>query len=84
MQIAVFADIHGNLPALEAVAADIEHLNPDLVFVAADFQNRGPNPREVTKFVAQSWWTLLLGNHEDYVIRQSQNSRTQDIADYYN
>ena len=54
MQIAVFADIHGNLPALEAVAADIEHHNPDLVFVAADFQNRGPNPREVTKFVAQS------------------------------
>jgi hypothetical protein len=37
-----------------SVAADIEHLNPDLVFVAADFQNRGPNPREVTKFVAQS------------------------------
>ena len=54
MQIAVLADIHGNLPALEAVAADIEHLNPDLVFVAGDFQNRGPNPREVTKFVAQS------------------------------
>src|SRR5712664_3476938 len=53
MQIAVLADIHGNLPALEAVAADIEHLNPDLVFVAGDFQNRGPNPLEVTKFVAQ-------------------------------
>ncbi len=84
MQIAVLADIHGNLPALEAVAADIEHLNPDLVFVAGDFQNRGPNPREVTKFVAQSGWTLLRGNHEDYVIRQSQDSRTQDIADYYN
>jgi predicted phosphodiesterase len=84
MQIAVLADIHGNLPALEAVAADIEHLNPDLVFVAGDFQNRGPNPREVTKFVAQSGWTLLRGNHEDYVIRQSQNSRTQDNTDYYN
>lgn len=84
MQIAVLADIHGNLPALEAVAADIERLNPDLVFVAGDFQNRGPNPREVTKFVAESGWTLLRGNHEDYVIRQSQNSRTQDSTDYYN
>jgi predicted phosphodiesterase len=84
MQIAVLADIHGNLPALEAVAAEIERLNPDLVFVAGDFQNRGPNPREVTEFVAQSGWTLLRGNHEDYVIRQSQKSRTQDTTDYYN
>ena len=70
MQFAVLADIHGNLPALEAVAAEIDRLRPDLVFVAGDFQNRGPNPREVTKFVAESGWTLLRGNHEDYVIRQ--------------
>ena len=84
MQIAVLADIHGNLPALEAVAADIDRLNPDLVFVAGDFQNRGPNPREVTEFVAKSGWTLLRGNHEDYVIRQSQSSQTEDAADYYN
>jgi len=88
MQIAVLADIHGNLPALQAVAADIDRLNPDLVFVAGDFQNRGPNPREVTQFVARSGWTLLRGNHEDYVIRQSQKSRIQDGSDcdddYYN
>src|ERR1700733_10489603 len=84
MQIAVLADIHGNLPALEAVAADVYRLHPDLVFVAGDFQNRGPNPREVTEFVARSGWTLLRGNHEDYVIRQSLQSRTVDFADYYN
>jgi predicted phosphodiesterase len=84
MRIAVLADIHGNLPALEAVAADVGRLKPDLVFVAGDFQNRGPNPREVTKFVAGSGWTLLRGNHEDYVIRQSQSFQTQDAADYYN
>jgi predicted phosphodiesterase len=84
MQIAVLADIHGNLPALEAVAAEIYRLAPDLVVVAGDFQNRGPNPREVTEFVAKSGWTLLRGNHEDYVIRQSQNARTNDVTDYYN
>ncbi|MBV8143339.1 MAG: metallophosphoesterase family protein, partial [Verrucomicrobia bacterium] len=80
----MLADIHGNLPALEAVAAEIDLLNPDLVFVAGDFQNRGPNPREVTEFVAQSGWTLLRGNHEDYVIRQSQSSGSQDLTEYYN
>jgi len=84
MRIAVLSDIHGNLPALEAVAADLDRLSPDLVFVAGDFQNRGPNPREVTSFVYQSGWTILRGNHEDYVIWQSQNFRTDDSADYYN
>src|ERR1700730_2382708 len=84
MQIAVLADIHANLPALKAVAAEIDRLRPDLVFVAGDFQNRGPSPREVTEFVAKSGWTLLRGNHEDYVIRQSQKSQTQDHTDYYN
>jgi predicted phosphodiesterase len=80
----VLADIHGNLPALQAVAADIYRLRPDLVFVAGDFQNRGPNPREVTEYVAKSGWTLLRGNHEDYVIRQSQRSRIQDVTEHYN
>jgi predicted phosphodiesterase len=84
MQIAVLADIHGNLPALKAVAAEIDRLSPDLVVVAGDFQNRGPNPREVTEFVARSGWTLLRGNHEDYVIWQSQKARSEDAADYYN
>jgi predicted phosphodiesterase len=83
MRIAVLSDIHGNLPALEAVTSDLGRLNPDLVFVAGDFQNRGPNPREVTTFVHESGWTILRGNHEDYVIRQCQDSQLDDPADYY-
>jgi predicted phosphodiesterase len=84
MRIAVLADIHGNLPALEAVAAEIDRLRPDLVFVAGDFQNRGPRPHEVTEFVMNSGWTLLRGNHEDYVIRQTEESLPRDTVDYYN
>jgi predicted phosphodiesterase len=84
MHIAVLADIHGNLSALEAVASEIERLRPDLVFVAGDFQNRGPNPREVTEFVIGSGWTLLRGNHEDYVIWQSEERLPDDPVDYYN
>lgn len=83
MRIAVLADIHGNLPALEAVTKDLDTVGPDLVVVAGDFQNRGPQPREVTELVAGKGWRLLRGNHEDYVIKQSQLSETEDDVDYY-
>ena len=32
MRVAIFSDIHGNLPALEAVLADIAAQQPDLVY----------------------------------------------------
>src|ERR1700691_3552134 len=84
MQIAVLADIHGNLPALKAVAAEINRLSPDLVVVAGDFQKRGPNPREVTEVVARAGWTLSRANHEASAIWQSQKARSEDAAAYYN
>jgi predicted phosphodiesterase len=83
MRVAVLADIHGNLTALEAVVADLQRVTPDIVYVAGDFQNRGPNPFEVTRFVASQGWRLLRGNHEDYVIQQSEGESPPNLTDYY-
>jgi predicted phosphodiesterase len=73
MKLAVLADIHGNLAALEVVTAHIERWQPDLVVVAGDIINRGPHPLECLQFVQakqqHDGWLLLRGNHEDYVIR---------------
>lgn len=72
MKIAVLADIHGNLPALQSVTADIEAWNPDQVIVNGDIVNRGPCSRDCLQFVlekqASDDWILLRGNHEDFVI----------------
>jgi hypothetical protein len=84
MRLAVLADIHANLAALEAVLPDLRRQSPDIVYVAGDFQNRGPHPLEVTQFVANQGWRLLRGNHEDYVIQQSEYTGTPDLTDYYN
>jgi predicted phosphodiesterase len=73
MRIAILADIHANLLALEAVIADLEIVQPDQVIVAGDFQNRGPAPKEVYDRLRQFGWPLLRGNHEDYVIEQSES-----------
>ena len=83
MRIAILADIHANISALEAVLADLESVQPDRVIVAGDFQNRGPFPREVTYRLFALGWELLRGNHEDYVIIQSEPARDVDQIDNY-
>jgi putative phosphoesterase len=45
MRVAAIYDIHGNLPALEAVLADIEHEGVDQIVVGGDVVP-GPMPRE--------------------------------------
>ncbi len=44
MKIAAIYDIHGNLPALEAVLAEIDQAAPDLIVVGGDVAS-GPLPR---------------------------------------
>ncbi len=43
--VAAIYDIHGNLPALEAVLSDIERVGPDLIVVGGDVAS-GPMPAE--------------------------------------
>lgn len=45
MRVAALYDIHGNLPALEAVVADVRHVGVDLVVVGGDVLP-GPMPSE--------------------------------------
>lgn len=76
MKIAVLSDIHGNMPALHAVAKDIEGWQPDLVVVNGDIVNRGPCSRAALRFVLDKQesdgWHLLRGNHEDFLLRCGQ------------
>lgn len=45
MRVAAIYDIHGNLPALEAVLGDIREADPDVILVGGDTAS-GPFPRE--------------------------------------
>lgn len=72
MKIAVLSDIHGNLPALEAVVAHIDAWSPDLVVVDGDIINRGPLSGNCLDLVVErhysQGWCLLRGNHEEFVL----------------
>jgi len=47
VRIAALYDIHGNLPALEAVLVELERCEPDLVVVGGDVAS-GPMPAQTS------------------------------------
>ncbi|MCS6845849.1 MAG: metallophosphoesterase family protein [Caldilineales bacterium] len=72
MKLAVLADIHANLAALQAVLEDLDAWRPDAVVVAGDVVNRGPRPAECLRLVQErqrtAGWLVVVGNHEEYVL----------------
>jgi predicted phosphodiesterase len=67
-RLAILADIHGNLPALEVVLADLAGFGVDHIVVAGDVVNWGPFSREVIELVAGSGWPVIRGNNEFYLL----------------
>jgi len=66
--VAILADVHGNLPALEAVLADVDARGIDEIVVAGDMVGFGAGPNAVVDRLVGSGATLIRGNHEaDYV-----------------
>ena len=51
MRVAALYDIHGNLPALEAVLGEVEREDVDAIVVGGDIAAGPPEPREVVELV---------------------------------
>ena len=75
MRIICISDIHGNLPALEAVLARANALSPDLILSLGDQIGFGPQPREVLELLAAQEIPCLMGNHE---VRQNDYMKKRD------
>lgn len=67
MRIAVLADVHGNLPAVEAVLDDIRRQSPDAIVGAGDLCMRGAWPAECFDLLESRCHTLLMGNTDAYL-----------------
>jgi putative phosphoesterase len=63
-QIAIFGDIHGNLPALEAVLADMAHRGLDNLYCLGDLVGYGTFPNEVIQLVRKRAIPTLMGNYD--------------------
>ncbi len=67
MKIAIFGDVHANLPALEAVLADVEAQGPDLVFCLGDLVGYAPWPNEVAAEIRRRRIPTIAGNYDEGV-----------------
>lgn len=74
MKIALISDIHGNLPALEAVLKDIEKRQASRVFCLGDLIGKGPNSAEAVDICREICDGIVVGNWDKYLA-------TEDLDD---
>jgi putative phosphoesterase len=73
MRYAILADIHSNIHALDAVLADLATQPAvDEMIVNGDSINAGPAPRAVLERLYALNATVLMGNHEQYVLQAAE------------
>jgi putative phosphoesterase len=68
MRIAVIADIHGILPAMDAMLDEISKEKIEGIIVAGDMIS-GPNSVEVVNKLRQHNCWMIRGNQENYILR---------------
>jgi len=71
MRLAIVSDIHGNLPALEAVVADFTRRGVDAVINLGDSLSGPLLPRETAHFLMAQDWVHLAGNHERQILESA-------------
>lgn len=64
MRIALFSDIHANLPAFEAFLADLDSRKPDAVYCLGDMIGYNIWPNEVIEEIRRRCIATLMGNHD--------------------
>ena len=66
-RVTIFGDIHGNLPALEAVLADIAAHEPSPLYCLGDLVGYGTFPNEVTSVIRERNIPTIMGNYDQGV-----------------
>jgi putative phosphoesterase len=73
MKIALFSDIHANLPALEAFFASIDQQKPDSIYCLGDLVGYNIWPNEVINEIRKRGIPAIAGNYDYGVGRTSDD-----------
>ena len=80
MRIAIVADIHGNLTALEAVVRDLRVTSPDLIVHGGDLATHGHRPAEVIDLIRALGWPGVVGNTDEMMWRPDRQAALETGA----
>lgn len=64
----VIGDVHGHYDGLMTLLEAIAPSSDDEIYFVGDLIDRGPKSAQVVKFVKQSGYACLLGNHEQMLL----------------
>ncbi|RUA11326.1 MAG: YfcE family phosphodiesterase [Flavobacteriia bacterium] len=73
MKIALFSDIHANLPALEAFFVDVEKHRPDAIYCLGDLVGYNIWPNEVVHEIRKRRIPTIAGNYDFGIGRNSDD-----------
>ena len=68
-RIAIISDIHGNIPALEAVLDDISNKQVKKIICLGDLVGKGPCPDIAVDIIREKCETVIMGNWDEMVTR---------------
>jgi putative phosphoesterase len=80
MRIALFSDIHANLPALEAFFADVESINVDALYCLGDLVGYNIWPNEIIQEIRKRKIATLAGNHDEAIGNMVNTRKEIDVA----
>ncbi|NVO03756.1 MAG: metallophosphoesterase [Bacteroidetes bacterium] len=81
MKIAVFGDVHGNLPALEVALKKINDESCDLIVCLGDIIGIGPFPKECLEIILNQNILCLMGNHEELLVHGIDSLKGNDLSE---
>src|ERR1700676_508511 len=73
MKIALFSDIHANLPAFEAALASIDAQKPDAIYCLGDLVGYNIWPNEVIDMIRSRNIPTIAGNYDFGIGRSSDD-----------
>jgi len=80
MRIAVFSDVHANLPAFEAFLKDLDSKKPDVVYCLGDLVGYNVWPNEIICEIRRRGIATIAGNHDLKVKTLSSDSSGKNHA----
>ncbi|CAM3495192.1 metallophosphoesterase family protein [Marinicrinis lubricantis] len=76
-QIAIISDIHGNMPAYDAVLEDIQRRGIRRIFCLGDLVGKGPHSERAVDRTREVCDIVIRGNWDDFIVKPQTSPELQ-------